>query len=228
MRRATRLLALAGLCLPLFPAQLPSAFDDREERRGGVWRDGDYARYPERGRNGRIGNRGNNRRYPDRHDNRRYPIRDNGRYPDRDNNGRYPDWENNRRYPDRDDNRRYPDWETNRRYPDYGRDSRYPQGQGRYGSGVVERSLSNLQRASRYGAGDRDNQRFNRAIQELRLFQSRWQGEGRFDKGRLDKAIENIADLTRSDRLPPRDRQILSRDLADLRAFRSTGGRSIY
>ena len=60
-----------------------------------------------------------------------------------------------------------------------------------------------------------------RSLQE---FQSRW-ARGKFDTGKLDKAIHNLEHLADADRVRGRDREILSRDLYDLRQFRASRGR---
>lgn len=89
----------------------------------------------------------------------------------------------------------------------------------------VERSMMDLQRAARNARYvDRHERRhFDRAMSELARFQDRWR-QGRFDKGRLDKAIDNIKHLVNSRRLHPGDRRMLAADLASLRDFRARGG----
>jgi len=57
----------------------------------------------------------------------------------------------------------------------------------------------------------------------LQDFQVRW-SHGKFDTGKLDKAIHNLEHLAQADRVRVRDREILSRDLYDLRQFRATRG----
>lgn len=116
------------------------------------------------------------------------------------------------------------------RYPDpyYGNRNPYNgNNRGRYGNGYgdpVDRALSNLQRAAsmnRYDHHERSH--FDKAIHELSKFRDRWRG-GRFDRGALDKAISNMDDLSRARQLHPRDRDAITRDLYDLRAFRDGGG----
>ena len=46
-----------------------------------------------------------------------------------------------------------------------------------------------------------------------------------FDTGKLDKAIHNLEHLAEADRVRGRDREMLSRDLYDLRQFRASRGR---
>jgi len=64
---------------------------------------------------------------------------------------------------------------------------------------------------------------FYEASRKLQEFEARWT-QGNFDKGKLDKAIENIQHLANADQLRGRDRDILNRDLTALRQFRSTRG----
>jgi len=52
----------------------------------------------------------------------------------------------------------------------------------------------------------------------LQEFQARW-ARGKFDSGKLDKAIHNLEHLADADRVRGRDRETLSRDLYDLRQF---------
>ncbi|HWQ52766.1 MAG TPA: hypothetical protein VN442_03720 [Bryobacteraceae bacterium] len=95
----------------------------------------------------------------------------------------------------------------------------------RRGWSPVDRAMSDLNRAARNGRylDGHEREHFDRAMQELGRFEDRWR-DGRFDKGRLDKGIENIQHLVNSDRLHPADRRMLARDLAELRDFRARGG----
>jgi hypothetical protein len=114
--------------------------------------------------------------------------------------------------------------------PDYGgnRDPYYGNNRGRYGNTYydpVDRALDNLQRAAstnRYDHHERSH--FDKAIHELSKFRDRWHSNGHFDRGALDKAISNMNDLSRARQLHPRDRDLIGRDLYDLRAFRDGGG----
>ena len=68
---------------------------------------------------------------------------------------------------------------------------------------------------------------FNEIARSLQEFQAKW-GRGKFDSGKLDKAIHNLEHLAEPDRLTGsrgRDRETLSRDLYDLRQFRASRGR---
>jgi hypothetical protein len=149
--------------------------------------------------------RDDDRRYG--RDDRRYD-RDNRRY-DRDNRG----------YGNRD--RRYGN--NNGRYGN--NDSWAQRGNnGRYGATPVERTVADLRRAqtrNRYDSEKREH--FERAFYHLNRFSSDW-NRGTFSKDRLDDAIERIDKLAHSDQIHPQDREMLRRDLSDLRAFRSSRG----
>lgn len=101
------------------------------------------------------------------------------------------------------------------------RNDGYYGGRGNPGGDVIGRVLSDLNRANSASYGDRKH--FERAQQRLYEFQDRWR-QGRFDNGKLDKAIEDIQHLVNSNQLRGRDRQILADDLYALRSFRSSGG----
>ena len=92
----------------------------------------------------------------------------------------------------------------------------------------VSRAIRDLEGIGSRGFVDRHEQKhFRRALEELYRFQYRAR-EGRFDRGRLDRAIENINHLAGADQLHPRARQILRGDLWELRRFRSEYSRSRY
>jgi hypothetical protein len=109
------------------------------------------------------------------------------------------------------------------RYADYGR---YPDSRGGYGygNGVVGRALSDLDRAAstRY-ADNHERKHFDQARKDLLRFQEN-SSRGKFDRDRLDGAIEHLSHLAGSDRVHPRDRQMLARDANELRSLRSSGG----
>jgi hypothetical protein len=88
----------------------------------------------------------------------------------------------------------------------------------------VNRAIQNLQRAAsmnRYDKHERNH--FDKALKELRKFQDRSRS-GRFDGGALDKAISNMSDLARARQLHPRDRDLIVRDISELRQVRASGG----
>ena len=116
------------------------------------------------------------------------------------------------------------------RYDDYGyRSDRYGYGDGSYrggraGAGVLQRVMSNLSRSPSYRyVSNHDRNHYERARYDLQRFQVNW-SRGRFDKGRLDSAIDNLKHLAKSDRVHPRERQMFARDIGDLRAFRASRG----
>jgi hypothetical protein len=97
-------------------------------------------------------------------------------------------------------------------------------GYGRNTASLIGQVMSDIDRAASNARLDGHEARhFNEAVQKLQEFQSRWD-RGKFDTGRLDKAIDNMQHLVNADRVHPRDRDILSRDLSALREFRSSGG----
>lgn len=104
-------------------------------------------------------------------------------------------------------------------YPErYGRYDRYP------GTGPVNRALADI-RDTRFGWDSHGvRKHLDRAERDLLRFEDRW-SRGRFDRGALDGAIENLADAVNSRGLAPRERDVLSRDLWSLRDFRSRQGR---
>jgi hypothetical protein len=93
-------------------------------------------------------------------------------------------------------------------------------GYGYGGGNPVDRAMSDLQRVSR-SSGDRKH--VDSAMHNLQRFQAN-SANGKFDKDRLDGAIEDIQHLVNSNQINPRDRQALNNDLGALRAFRSSGG----
>lgn len=126
------------------------------------------------------------------------------------------------------------DWRYRDRNDDrygYGRNGDYRNGRdGNYGrssrNNVVSRVISDLERSRSYRrVNDHDRKHYEKAREELQRFQSSW-ANGKFDTGRLDKAIDNLKDLAQSDRVDPRERQIFARDIEDLRQFRASRGYS--
>jgi hypothetical protein len=98
---------------------------------------------------------------------------------------------------------------------------------GRYGGGYspVDRALQDLQGIRQHSRSNSGH--FNSALDNLYRFQQKWQS-GQWDRGRLDKAIENIQHLANSNDMYPRDRQMLQNDANALRSFRSSGGNGAY
>ncbi len=121
-----------------------------------------------------------------------------------------------------------PYYERNR--DDYFGD-RYPQQRG-YGYGnqqfVIDRVMSDLNRAAARARMDgHESHHFDEVARNLQEFQARW-ARGKFDTGKLDKAIHNLEHLSEADRVRGRDRGMLAQDLADLRQFRASRGYRQY
>jgi len=94
---------------------------------------------------------------------------------------------------------------------------------------LIGRVLADLNRAA---AGARldshERNHFDEAAGKLQEFEARW-ARGKFDTGKLDKAIQSLEHLANADRVRGRDRYMLARDREDLRRFRaSRGGYSDY
>ncbi len=108
----------------------------------------------------------------------------------------------------------------------YGRDGYYGlyDRQGPRGNAVrsAMRDLEMMFRRSRVDHHEADH--FRRALRELAEFE-RHAARGRFDRGSLDDAIGNMADLARAEQLHPRDRQVIRRHMIDLRQLRNYGDR---
>ena len=120
-----------------------------------------------------------------------------------------------------DDNR---SWRRQGSYRDD--DGYYQRGPYSRGYDAVDRALSDLERLRSYRWVDHhERDHFERARRDLLRF-SENRARGRFDKDRLDGAIENMQHLANADQVHPRDRQVLRRDLAALRDYRARGGYS--
>lgn len=116
-----------------------------------------------------------------------------------------------------------------RRRGPYGpyRDNR-PYQNGRYGrnaGSIIDQVQYDIQRAAANSRVDgHERKHFDNAIDNLRKFQDRWT-QGKFDQGRLDKAIDNLQHLVDADQVRGRDRSVLAQDLDALRDFRANRGR---
>jgi len=89
---------------------------------------------------------------------------------------------------------------------------------------VVRRALDDLNRAAASVRFDnRDRRSFNDAANNLQQFDERL-ATGRFDTGKLDRAIRSLDGLVRSRWMRNQDRDMLARDVAELRQFRATRG----
>jgi hypothetical protein len=111
------------------------------------------------------------------------------------------------------------DWRRSERRGAYGG----PYGGYAMSSGIVRRTIDDLRiAASRNRVDSHERNHFERAVYHLQRFDSDY-SRGGFPTGRLDDAMEHLADLARADQIHPRDRQMLARDLSALRSFRSAG-----
>ena len=89
----------------------------------------------------------------------------------------------------------------------------------------VDRALFDLSRVDRTAYVDHhEREHFRHAQEDLVRFQERW-SQGRFDRGRLDRAIDNMQHLVQARQVRGRDRDVLGNDLAALRYFRDSQGR---
>jgi hypothetical protein len=124
-------------------------------------------------------------------------------------------------YPQRDD--RYARQRGN--YPNQGRYGNDGYGYGRNQDPMIGRVMGDLSRAAANARLDgHERKHFDEVAQNLQEFEVRW-AQGKFDTGKLDKAIRNLEHLVDADRVRGRDRDMLARDVRDLRQFRSTRGR---
>jgi hypothetical protein len=114
------------------------------------------------------------------------------------------------------------------RYPEY-RGSQPPPGawnRGPYGApamrgDLVSAVIYDLQRVPSYRMVDRhERKHFDDARHHLRRFQENWR-RGKFDQGRLDRAIGDLRHLVNAHQVHPRDRQILARHMEALRYLRA-------
>jgi hypothetical protein len=69
----------------------------------------------------------------------------------------------------------------------------------------------------------KEKERYFNAQHHLSQF-DRELARGRFDKDKLDEAIDDVKNVVENNTLSPRDRDVLSGDLRDLRELRRTRG----
>jgi hypothetical protein len=129
------------------------------------------------------------------------------------------------RFPGGRDDGYYRDDPYYRGGPDYGPD--YRRGNGRYGGAVVDRVISDIDRAaSRSRYDGHEGKHFRNAIKHLRKFQEN-QYKGKFDDHSLNDAIGDMEHLAGAQQLRGRDRDMIASDirtLYDLRASRGYDG----
>ena len=138
-----------------------------------------------------------------------------------DRRSRQPD----RRYGYGQDDRSYGYGQDGRSYG-YGRNSYFGGNTRQYPSPnpvtAAMRELEYVFRRARVDSHEANH--FRRALRELADF-DRNAARGRFDRGNLNRAIDNMADLAQADQLHPRDRQLIRQRLEDLLYFRDRGAR---
>ncbi|MDZ4803090.1 MAG: hypothetical protein SGI92_33440 [Bryobacteraceae bacterium] len=110
----------------------------------------------------------------------------------------------------------------------YGRDRYddrdYRNGRGNVGMGALDRVEQDLRSvASRGYNNSGDRRSLERALSDVARVRNDWQRKGRIDTGRVDNAARHIGDALRSGRMDPRERSILSRDIAMLQQLRNGG-----
>lgn len=100
--------------------------------------------------------------------------------------------------------------------------------QGRYDRArdLVSRVQNDLRRAEHFTPPNgKERERYFNAQHHLSQF-DRALARGRFDKDKLDEAIDDVKNVVENNTLSPRDRDMLSADLRDLRELRRTRGAS--
>jgi len=91
--------------------------------------------------------------------------------------------------------------------------------------GVAQRTEDDLQRVREKGSrSQKERERIDNARKHLSDF-DRNLTHSKFDKGRLDSAIDDVKHVVEGNTLDARDRDALSADLEDLRRMRATRGR---
>jgi hypothetical protein len=97
------------------------------------------------------------------------------------------------------------------------RDEPWPRGQG-----LVRRTQEDLRRAEDRAPGHsgKERERFDNARRHLAGFDEEL-GRRHFDKGRLDEAIGDVQHILDHNRLSDRGREMLQRDVTDLRELRA-------
>jgi hypothetical protein len=99
---------------------------------------------------------------------------------------------------------------------------------GRHGRArdLVSRVQKNLRRAERFTPpNEKEKERYHNAQQHLSEF-DRKLSEGRFDKDKLDEAIDDVKNVVEHNTLAAEARDVLSRDLQELRDLRRARGES--
>ncbi len=91
---------------------------------------------------------------------------------------------------------------------------------------LVSRVQNDLRRAERFTSPNgKEKERYYNAQRHLSQF-DRALARGKFDKDKLDEAIDDVKNVVENNTLSPRDRDVLTGDLRDLRELRRTRGAS--
>jgi hypothetical protein len=88
----------------------------------------------------------------------------------------------------------------------------------------ADRTIEDLRQAAQRNAfthGERE--RYDHAIEHLSQFSGRLY-TGRFDRGKLDRSIDDVRSVLARNRMDPRAREILGSDLSELYRYRSSYG----
>jgi len=87
----------------------------------------------------------------------------------------------------------------------------------------ADRALARLDQMRSYRWVDgHERNHFNRARRDLIRFRQRWM-QGKFDKDRLNGAIDHLKHLANSRQVHPRERALLASEVNELRRFRASG-----
>ena len=87
----------------------------------------------------------------------------------------------------------------------------------------VNTTLNDLDRAgARAYVDHHERKHFDQARRDLLRFEDNFR-RGKFDRGRLDSAIDNLNHLANSRQIAPRERETFYRDIQMLRDFRASG-----
>ncbi|PYT21217.1 MAG: hypothetical protein DMG57_39360 [Acidobacteria bacterium] len=94
------------------------------------------------------------------------------------------------------------------------------------GRNLISRVQNDLRRAERFTRpSGKEKERFYNAQRHLSQF-DREMSRGKFDKDKLDEAIDDVHNVVRNNTLSPGDRDELDGDLRDLRELRARRGAS--
>ncbi len=98
--------------------------------------------------------------------------------------------------------------------------------QGRHGTarGLVDRVQKNLRHSEDFTPpNEKERERYHNAQHHLSEFDQKL-SEGKFDKDKLDEAIDDVKNVAEHNTLSAEDRDKLTRDLGELRELRRTRG----